>query len=179
MARIKLSPPWDIYYKELKCLFCRDKEVFIIYDEDVPEVKIFVENDSKAYALSQILPTVKDFGTVSMKITIIPANDYSYSEIYNKAIEENPYETAFKDNPVVKFVKQLNTVVTGTITYVVFVNEVVQYFNDNIYDFNGICSTLYQEIAKNIFKEDNSVHFCTDMFDLESIYETEITSLNW
>ena len=68
------------------------------------------------------------------------------------------------------YVEQIDTIIMGKITYVVFVNEVVQYFNDNLYDINGVCSTLYQEIAKEVFKESNSVHFCTDVAD--KIYVT-------
>ena len=49
------------------------------------------------------------------------------------------------------------------ITYVVFVNEVVQYFNDDLGDVYGQCSTLYQEIAKDVFGETEGVFFCTDV----------------
>ena len=171
MARIKLSPPWVTYYNELNCLFKEDPDIIVIYDEENNEIKLCVDNNEKVCALSGILPTEKDFGTVTMKITVVPSNGFTKpDELKMKEIYTNPYATAFEGNPILSYVEQIDTIIMGKITYVVFVNEVVQYFNDNLYDINGVCSTLYQEIAKEVFKESNSVHFCTDIFDLESIY---------
>ena len=31
-----------------------------------------------------------------------------------------------------------------------------------MHDINGNCSTLYQEIAKDVFGEDEGICFCTD-----------------
>lgn len=52
-------------------------------------------------------------------------------------------------------------------TYVVFKNCVVQFFNDNLNDPHGIVSTLYQDIAAEIFADmpfpqDGGICFCTD-----------------
>ena len=47
-------------------------------------------------------------------------------------------------------------------TYVVFKKEVVQYFNDSLGDIHGVCSTLMQDIAKDIFEDTEGVYFCTD-----------------
>ena len=165
MARIKLSPPWVTYYKELKCLFVSDKDITIIFDEDIPEIKLCVNNDEKAFALSQILPTKKEFGGVTLKITIVPSNEEKLKSEDKERISNNLYTTAFKNNPILYRVVQLDTFAMGTITYVVFENGVVQYYNDNLYDINGICSTLYQDIAKRIFVEINGVHFCTELYD--------------
>ena len=45
----------------------------------------------------------------------------------------------------------------------VFQNKVVQYFSDNMQDINGFTSTLYQEIAKELFGVDGGLYFCTDL----------------
>lgn len=52
----------------------------------------------------------------------------------------------------------------NSFTYVVFEKEVVQYWNDNLADYNGLTSTLYQDLAKEIFEDANldGVYFCTD-----------------
>ena len=42
----------------------------------------------------------------------------------------------------------------NSFTYVVFEKEVVQYWNDNLGDINGLRSTLYQDLAKEIFADD-------------------------
>lgn len=43
------------------------------------------------------------------------------------------------------------------------VNKVVQYFNDDLGDAHGVCSTLYQEIAKDVFGEHEGIFFCTNL----------------
>lgn len=52
-------------------------------------------------------------------------------------------------------------------TYVVFKNCVVQFFNDNLNDPHGVVSTLYENIADEIFKDiqfpNDGVAFCTDI----------------
>ena len=48
------------------------------------------------------------------------------------------------------------------INYVIFANEVVQYYNDDMRDFNGVRSTLYQYIADELFKTRPDTHYCTE-----------------
>jgi hypothetical protein len=51
---------------------------------------------------------------------------------------------------------------------VVFVPKVVQYYTDNLGDINGFRTTLYQELAKELFGESEltrGVYFCTDIID--------------
>ena len=50
-------------------------------------------------------------------------------------------------------------------TYVVFKNCVVQFFNDNLNDCHGIISTLYQDIAAELFKDADliGVYYNTDV----------------
>lgn len=154
MARSKLSPPWQIYYTELTLLFDEDPDIQIIYDEDEQEIKLYVENPDKADALSMILPKEKKFSNVTLKIIIIPGNGVVESQA-------SLFERAFAGNPVLSYVRTS----TGLfeMTYVVFVHEVVQYFNDSIGDVNGMCSTLYQQIAKDVIGEYKGVYFCTDV----------------
>lgn len=46
-----------------------------------------------------------------------------------------------------------------------FKKEVVQYFTDNLGDYNGYRSTLYENIARDIFGDIVGVFFCTnDMY---------------
>jgi len=53
----------------------------------------------------------------------------------------------------------------NSITYVVFKPEIIQYYTDSLADARGICSTLNQEIAKDIFGEIPGVFFCTDLVE--------------
>ena len=69
--------------------------------------------------------------------------------------------TAFRGNPAYSFTDSVD-LRTNRIIYIVFRNVVVQYYNDDLGDYYGQCSTLYQNIAADIFKPIDGVHYCTD-----------------
>ncbi len=145
-----MQAPWIIYAKQIKKLFENDKDVTISLDEYVLELK--VEGPAKADALRKLLPEVVNFGNIDLKINVIPANqDDSPLNLYKKA---------FEGNPIVKDI--ISREEFGAIrNYVLFKKQVVQYENDDISDANRICSTLYQEIAKEIFTDGPEMNFCT------------------
>lgn len=145
--------PWVNFYREIEALFAKDSEVKVVMDDAVPEVKIFVDNSRKADAIAYLLPNEKVFGNVTLKITVIPANDGIKSKF--DAIQE-----AFIGNPALSYVWQAKTPF-GEFNYVVFDADVVQYFNDDMRDINGNKTTIYQEIAKDVIGEDANLCFCT------------------
>lgn len=151
---MKISSPWVNYYREVQALFGKDPEIKVVYDENENEVKLYVENARKADALTRLLPSEKVFGNVTLKITVVPANDLDESKVV-------AFEEAFAGNPVLKYVWHADTVM-GAFNYAVFKNEVVQYFNDDMSDINGNRSTLYQEIAKDVIGEEPGLFFCTE-----------------
>lgn len=157
MAAIKQAPPWVTYVSELEQMFKYDPEVHVIYNNDEHEVKLYVDASQKASALTELLPEVKEFGTVALHIIIVPANGTIAA---NKA---NLYQSAFKGNGALSFVKTVHGIFSNDLTYVVFRNRVVQYFDDNLGDVYGQRSTLYQEIANNLFEDKEGVFFCTDV----------------
>lgn len=152
----KLSPPWYEFYREINALFEKDKEISTTYDEDNNVIKIFVDNDEKAVALSQLLPTERVFGAITVKVDVIPANAGNSRKI-------DLFRTAFEGNGALSCIETVEGVFTNPISYVVFENKVVQYYNDNLGDIHGNRSTLYQEIAKDIFKDTDGIYFCTDI----------------
>ena len=149
---LDLSAPWYTYFTEIKMLFEKDPAVSVKFDSENYVISIYVDGTEKAYALSQLLPAVKDLG-VPVRIRVIPSNV--------------PYESdfellkrAFKDNPVL--VDAIEA--TNGHHYIVFKKEVVQFFNDQLDDVHGYKSTLFQHIAKEVFDSiDPSVHFCTEI----------------
>ena len=157
MAKTKLAPPWITFVNELEQLFKYDGEVHIVYDEDEQEVKVYVDSAGKAEALRVLLPEGKDFGNVGLTITVVPAN--GTMPVKNDKL----FDVAFKGNGAYSFSKTIQGIFTNNLTYVVFRNKVVQYWNDNLGDIYGQTSTLYQEIAKNIFGENEGICFCTDV----------------
>lgn len=151
--KLKLSSPWVTFVHELEALFKEDPEVRVMYDEELCEVKLYVENAIKADALTQLLPEKKYFGNVELNITVVPSND-----------AETPVDLicrAFDGNPVLSHVRTVDSII-GSFNYVVFRNEVVQFFNDQLDDVCGNKSTLYQEIAKDVFGTKDGLFFCTD-----------------
>ena len=157
MKTVKISPPWVQYVNELNALFEKDKEIKIVYDNDNLEVALYVEDNSKAEALSSILPSEKKFGSVTLKINVLPAN--TSDSIASK------FAKAFKGNPILKDTIEVSDAFTNPITYFVFQKEVVQYYNDNLGDPYGLKSTLYQDIAKDVFENHDGVLFCTSKTD--------------
>ena len=158
MAIVKLSAPWQTYYKELSLLFERDNEVRIIYDTDDQIINIYVDNAVKAEAMAAALPAVKQFGSVELEINIIPSNRVNML----KASKGKGFVDLFKGNSIVDDIVVVDGIMTNSITYVIFKKEVVQYFNDDLGDAHGVCSTLYQDIAKRIFEDHEGVFFCTN-----------------
>jgi len=153
---LKISSPWVVYYDRLNALFKYDHEVSLTYDWDKYEIKVFVDNPKKADALMMLLPPEKSFGNITVKTTVVPANDdegWTWTEIF---------KDAFDGNPVFSYAQHVDSQM-GKLDYVVFAGIVAQYFADNLFDIGGNISELYEDIAREIFETgDDSVFYCTD-----------------
>lgn len=158
MAKLNLSSPWVIYYKEVNVFFEKDSDVKVLYDDDKNEIKLYVSDSDKARALSELFPVEKAFGEVKLKITIIPANGASFGF---RASNFPTIQTALKNNPIVDKIETVSGLFGYDLHYVLFKKEIVQYFTDNLGDYNGYCSTLYENIARDIFGDMVGVFFCT------------------
>ena len=158
MAKLKMLSPWMVFYREVDAMFKKDPEVQVVYDEDAQVIKLFVDNTDKADALAQILPDEKEFGNVTLKIVVIPANNLLQSspdDLLRRAL--------WRNNAVWSVESTKDIPGFPCLTYVIFAKEVVQYFTDNLGDYYGVTSTLYQNIAKDIFINTDGVYFCTDV----------------
>lgn len=155
MENFKLSSPWMTFANEITALFENDEGVKVVHDTEANEIKLYVEDSIKAAALTELLPTEKKFGNVTIKLEVIPANDEDTRVI-------DLFNAAFAGNSAVSYIKNVQMPVMGSFNYVVFKPEVVQFFNDQLDDVNGNKSMLYQEIAKDVFGGDQKVFFCTD-----------------
>ena len=153
MNGVKISPPWTTYYRELVELFKKDKEIFIEFDEDKNEIEITTTKYEKSLALKKVLPCEKDFGGVKLKINVV------YKEPKMDAI--NAFKELAINNPVFKYTYVFPTS-ANPIAYVVFAKEVVQYWNDDMSDPHGITSTLYENLAREVFSENPGIIFSTD-----------------
>lgn len=152
---LNMMSPWAEYFNQLVAFFKEDDDVRVEYDNEAMVIKIYVDGAAKAEALSQLLPTSKKFGNVEVKINIIPANPLDTSRI-------GLFKKAFEGNRAVADIETISNISSNDFSFVIFEPEVVQYYNDDLSDFNGICSTLYQDLAKELFGETEGVYFCTE-----------------
>lgn len=158
MAILTKSSPWVTYYREVDALFKRDREVLVVFDEENEELKLYVDNQAKANAIRCLIPTEKEFGNVILKIDVIPSNGKALNNVGTPNIVDVA-ASAFRNNDAVCMVRDVSAVFD--LVYVIFRKEVVQYFDDNIGDINGNCSTLYEVIARDVFN-DVGIKYCTD-----------------
>ena len=156
MAKISLSSPWVEYYRKVNAMFQEDPEVTVVYDEEKRILNIYVDNSAKAGALGELFPVEKIFGNCVLKINIIPSNRTT-TKFATTVLEE-----VLDGNGAVSFIKKV-ALFGKPLTYVVFKPEVIQYFTDDLSDYHGFRSTLYAEIAKELFDELDGVYFCTDL----------------
>lgn len=108
-----------------------------------------------------MLPSEKTWGNITWTISVD-------GPMSNKAFTSNKelFETVFEKNPA--FSCCVAPVQDGyqfiDFTYIIFKNCVVQFFNDNLNDAFGNVSTLYQDIAPEVFENTPiGVHYCTDV----------------
>ena len=153
---VKLAAPWVTYFRKIEALFGADPDVDVRLDEEKKVITLYVSGEDKADAIAQLLPFQKEFGNVTVQINVVPANREEYQTI-------DLINLAFKGNPNLSYIETVDGIFSNKINYVVFKNEVVQYFNDNLNDIHGLTSTLYQDIAKDIFGTNKDVCFCTDV----------------
>lgn len=153
MKKLDLVSPWVDFFREMEAMFAKDKDVKVIFDEDDLVIRLLVEDQDKAEALEKLLVKEKTFGSVTVKVVVVPANKL-------KSKNDDLFRAAFSGNEAFVDVQTLEGAFSNPITFVVFAKEVIQYYNDDISDFNGLRSTLYQEIAKDIF-DVNGVFYST------------------
>jgi hypothetical protein len=156
---VGLASPWVIFYKEIEALFAKDPDVDVIFNEKNPEIKILVNDEIKADAISKIFPHHKTLGNVEVKITVVPANETEETtlDIFRKAFYGNPAVDSFVSVP---------TIYGAPMNYLLFVPEVVQFWADNLGNPHGVESMLYETIAKDIFENPDMI-FSTAVIEEE------------
>ena len=172
MATLNLVSPWIDHYHKLQAFFKYDEDVNVVFDQDEMEVRLYVYGEEKAAALDKLLIKTYKFGKTTLKIAVIPANDIrvrgrypwrSNAGNHTSSETQELFETALGRNKAFCFSHVVSGVLTNDLVYIVFANEVVQYYTDDLGDYFGQCSTLYQNIALDIFNDIPGVHYCTNM----------------
>lgn len=83
-------------------------------------------------------------GNITVKIVVNEVDDFDSTDI------TKVYRQAFAGNPAL--IKTETVDISGkAMNFIVFAKEVIQYYNDDASDLHGLHSTLYQDIARDIF----------------------------
>ena len=152
MATVNFSSPWVQYYRKIEALFRYDKEIRVVYDDENVILNLYVSNGEKASLLSTFLPTEMSYGGTVLTTEIWPVN-CEFTSVNGKLSD------IFKNNNSVQFIETVEGVLD--ITYVVFKDEIVQYYSDDLGDYYGMTSTLYENLAREIFGDSKGVYFST------------------
>lgn len=155
---LKLSAPWVILYRKIEAMFKEDPQVNVVFDEDEMMINLYVNCGFKAAALDDILVPEYKFGNTTVKVIVIPPND-DFPDI-----SKDPhlkYDYALGGNWIFNSTYKLDHPALPHFTYVMFEPNVAQYFTDDLTNPFGVTTTLYEDIAKEIFRVENGVFFST------------------
>ena len=167
---LKLISPWMNYYHEVREMFRLDDGVHVVYDDEENRIKLYVDSEKKADALYYVLPESKTFAGKTIYINVIsPNGELKIVPSIYFSNESEVWECAFDGNKAFKFSETIRGVMSNPITYVVFICGVVQYYNDDLGDYYGQRSCLYEDIARDVFEHLNGVFFST----YKSIFQQE------
>ena len=155
---LRLASPWCECYGKIKAFFAKDDEISVVLDEEKHDVRIYVDSVMKAAALNELLKKeIKEKEATLCTVTVISPND---NAVANFMSDIEKIDQAFWGNPIMKRIEEARF--PFGFTYVVFTPEVVRYYNDSLAEWDRCSSTLYQEIAKEIFEPQDGVFWTTD-----------------
>ena len=160
---VGLNSPWAAYAIKVKALFDGDDEVIVAYNNDEPSLTLYVENAVKADAIAQLFPETVEFGNVSMKIEVLPAND--------EVTIGDLFAAAFNGNPVFGGVYNFDSMGLKS-TFALFAPKAVQYYSDDLREYGGVSTKTYADIARDVFDTDK----ITENIKISSLHSGNIIS---
>lgn len=162
VKKLRLSPPWVVYQRQVQALFENDPDVSIetAQGKKGPEIRLYVAKPLKAAALARILPECKDFGGTICRLSVVPGNG---ATAMPKAPEDAAElaMAAFGDNAAVAEIRHVSKGLFKNLAYVAFKREVVQFPADNLGDINGNWNGLYETVASEVCERAYGICFCT------------------
>lgn len=159
--KLNLQSPWVTYNNKVKALFANDDDISVSdvrEDDDGNLVMTIGSSDYHKYiALDRVIAKKVEFGNVTLRVKVVQLN---HIETIDDIVEL--YKTIFEGNKIVRDIRVLPDFTGTEHCFIRFNPEVVQFFNDDISDYDGNWSGLAQDIAKEVFQDCAAgVHFCT------------------
>lgn len=152
---VQLSPPWVTFANEMKAMFKYDDTVRVVFDQVNMKLRLYVESAVKAEALEQLLVKQAVFGNVTVDVEVIPGNASSDKYV-------NLYATAFESNPALIDTVYADSTPLGSFVYIIWSGKAVQFFDDNLGDYQGKKTMLMEEIARDVLAEQPHTYHCTE-----------------
>ncbi|BCB05200.1 hypothetical protein [Bacillus sp. KH172YL63] len=152
----ELSPPWVIYFNQLKYSIGADPLVEVgplIPVQDQYLALVIVNDYDKAQALATLLTPSQNFGNVTLSVVVIynqdivtptpcPLDAFEVAHLVKAALEGNTYFQNIVVQP--QFPGSMDAV------YPIFAAEVIQFYADDISNycntFAGVASQVFQEV---------------------------------
>lgn len=163
VERLTLEAPWYTYNKKLQALFKLDPaiEVADILDYADGEyqyvIGIEIRSHAKYLAMSRLFPEKVSFGNVNVRLDLFDVENANC----DMDSDLGALTCLFEGNPIVKDIRTITDPAGTEHGYVRFQPEVIQFFDDNLQDYNGNWTGLAQDIAREVFSVNPMVNFCT------------------
>lgn len=141
MNNVSLLSPWVRYVGRVEALFAHDPEVMAMYDEAGNKLTLLVDDNGKAEAIEALMPAMKAYGNVVLKIEVKPNNE--------EPTEEDMYRRAFAGNSAFVDVAE-GYGPAQDVSYALFKPEVVQLCEDDTSEFDGMTTMTYAALAKSV-----------------------------
>lgn len=161
MLKLALEAPWQTFVKQIKALFDGDPDIKVsdIYEPEDGftdySFAIMVRNHEKFVALDRLMVRTRTFGDVMLGVDLF---DEENAEVDVAGL----FKTLFNGNPNVDSIQTRTDPAGVNWHYVLFKPEVVQFFDDDLNDYNGNWNGLAEDIAREVFEENSrGVNFCT------------------
>lgn len=161
MANLTLAAPWVTFRNMVAALFELDNEITVgeLYAPTNGDLNyvldIEVKNHQKFKALDRRVPLVKKFGNIIVGINLID------EENGDTQPDVDVFGTIFKGNRLMKDVQVAEDMTGMDHIYVRFYPEVIQFYDDDMTDFNGNWNGLAEDLARELFEVPWNVNFCT------------------
>lgn len=164
-TNLKLSPPWDTYFKMVYNLLTVDPEIKMpkfITEGEGGKCSFWIEssNATKIIALSKVLKNEIQMGNISITITFRCTNDaLSVTQREEGLATAKDFTDAFTGNPF--FDRVVSEICPGgTCFYAVFNREIISFYNDDISDYHGNAHYIVADLVKEVIN-DTDVKVCT------------------
>jgi hypothetical protein len=155
-----LSPPWYTLHHKLSAALTADKEVQVAPLMPGPgplEIRVTCANPAKARGLVYFLTPVQQFGNVSVNVKVYDgAGAQAEMPVLPEHTRAVPdlFLATFKGNALVKGL-ETRPLLPGRpdSLFPIIAAEVIQFYNDNLTDFNGNANLVAADVFRDILRQ--------------------------